>query len=203
MRVKGESEVAQSCPTLHDPMDCMQPTRLLCPWDFPGKSTGVGCHCLLWNIEHYLNPNSKLFLLFCSCFPRRMNDLSKGFYRWNRFLHEFAQLRYPGGMRSGLMMEKKKEMRTCYPCVWLPLSRHSGLGSNAQHSWLYPTTEVRLNLSKRSWVTSWNQDCQEKYQQPQICGWYHPKGRKQRGTKEPLDERGEWKRWLETQHSKN
>ena len=22
-------------------------TRLLHPWDFPGKSTGVGCHCLL------------------------------------------------------------------------------------------------------------------------------------------------------------
>ena len=28
----------------------LQPTRLLCPWDFPGKSTGVGCHCFLrWN----------------------------------------------------------------------------------------------------------------------------------------------------------
>ena len=30
-------------------LDCqrphgLQPTRLLCPWDFPGKSTGVGCH---------------------------------------------------------------------------------------------------------------------------------------------------------------
>ena len=25
----------------------LQPTRLLCPWDFPGKSTGVGCHWLL------------------------------------------------------------------------------------------------------------------------------------------------------------
>ena len=24
----------------------MQPTRLLRPWDFPGKSTGVGCHCV-------------------------------------------------------------------------------------------------------------------------------------------------------------
>ena len=24
-----------------------QPTRLLHPWDFPGKSTGVGCHCFL------------------------------------------------------------------------------------------------------------------------------------------------------------
>ena len=23
------------------------PTRLLCPWDSPGKSSGVGCHCLL------------------------------------------------------------------------------------------------------------------------------------------------------------
>ena len=29
----------------------LQPTRLLHPWDFPGKSTGVGCHCLLHN--HY------------------------------------------------------------------------------------------------------------------------------------------------------
>ena len=28
----------------------LQPTRLLCPWDFPGKSTGVGCHCLLHSI---------------------------------------------------------------------------------------------------------------------------------------------------------
>ena len=27
----------------------LQPTRCLRPWDFPGKSTGVGCHCLLRN----------------------------------------------------------------------------------------------------------------------------------------------------------
>ena len=26
----------------------LQPSRLLHPWGFPGKSTGVGCHCLLW-----------------------------------------------------------------------------------------------------------------------------------------------------------
>ena len=26
-----------------------QPTRLPRPWDFPGKSTGGGCHCLLLN----------------------------------------------------------------------------------------------------------------------------------------------------------
>ena len=32
--------VAQSCLTFCDPMD---PTKLLCPWDSPGKNTGVGC----------------------------------------------------------------------------------------------------------------------------------------------------------------
>ena len=42
----------------------LQPSRLLHPWDFPGKSTGVGCHCLLRNIN-WLAPNrSKM-----SCFP--------------------------------------------------------------------------------------------------------------------------------------
>ena len=25
----------------------LQPTKLLCPWDAPGKNTGVGCHALL------------------------------------------------------------------------------------------------------------------------------------------------------------
>ena len=28
----------------------LQPTRLLCAWDFPGKNTGVGCHFLLQRI---------------------------------------------------------------------------------------------------------------------------------------------------------
>ena len=28
----------------------LQPTRLLCPWDFPGKDAGVGCHFLLQGI---------------------------------------------------------------------------------------------------------------------------------------------------------
>ena len=28
----------------------LRPTRLLCPWDFPGKTTGVGCYFLLQGI---------------------------------------------------------------------------------------------------------------------------------------------------------
>ena len=46
MKVKSESEVAQSCPTLSDPMDCSLPGSSI-HGIFPGKSTGVGCHCLL------------------------------------------------------------------------------------------------------------------------------------------------------------
>ena len=34
----------QSCPTLCDPIDSSPPG---CPWDSPGKNTGVGCHFLL------------------------------------------------------------------------------------------------------------------------------------------------------------
>ena len=38
-----------SCSVVSDSQQLhgLQPTRLLRPWDFPGKSTGVGCHCLL------------------------------------------------------------------------------------------------------------------------------------------------------------
>ena len=41
------AKLHQSCPTLCDPIDRWQPTRLFRPWDSPGKNTGVGCHFLL------------------------------------------------------------------------------------------------------------------------------------------------------------
>ena len=56
----------------------LQPTRLLRPWDFPGKSTGLGCHCLLhcwvyfllnlWspstsNPTNYPNPGTRPLLI--------------------------------------------------------------------------------------------------------------------------------------------
>ena len=42
----SESEVAQLCPTLCDPMDCSPPGSSICGI-FPGKNTEVGCHFLL------------------------------------------------------------------------------------------------------------------------------------------------------------
>ena len=38
----------------------LQPTRLLHPWDFPGKSTGVGCHCLLRHSHYFSSTHQPL-----------------------------------------------------------------------------------------------------------------------------------------------
>ena len=63
--MKVKSGVAQSCPTLHNPW--IAAYQLLHPWDFPGKSTGVGCHCLLpgdipSSCQNHLFRGSSLFL---------------------------------------------------------------------------------------------------------------------------------------------
>ena len=41
-----------SCSVMSDSLQLhgREPTRLLCPWDFPGKNTGLGCHFLLQGI---------------------------------------------------------------------------------------------------------------------------------------------------------
>ena len=52
MKKRGQEYTAaaakslQLCPTLVQPHR-QQPTRLLCPWDSPGKNTGEDCHFLL------------------------------------------------------------------------------------------------------------------------------------------------------------
>ena len=49
----------------------LQPTRLLCPWDFPGKSTGVGCHCLLpsrkYSVVLYLTTKYYVVVFWLGC----------------------------------------------------------------------------------------------------------------------------------------
>ena len=48
----------------------LPPTRLLRPWDFPGKSTGVGCHALLQGVYPTQGSNSCLLqLLHCRWIP--------------------------------------------------------------------------------------------------------------------------------------
>ena len=51
----------QSSLTLLQPRG-LQPTRLLCPWDSPGKKTRVGCHFLLQGIFPTQGSNSSSVL---------------------------------------------------------------------------------------------------------------------------------------------
>ena len=52
-RYVGVFSAAQSCPTIHDPMD-YSPPGSSCSWNFSGKNTGVGCH--FPPPGHLLNP---------------------------------------------------------------------------------------------------------------------------------------------------
>ena len=45
-----QAKLLQLCPTFCDSMDCSPSVRLLCPWDSPGKNTGVGCYALFQGI---------------------------------------------------------------------------------------------------------------------------------------------------------
>ena len=45
-KIKMHAKLLQLCLTLFGPRE-LYPARLLCPWDSPGKNTGVDCHFFL------------------------------------------------------------------------------------------------------------------------------------------------------------
>ena len=65
----------------------LQPTRLLCPWDFPGKSPGVGCH---WSLLLRHTKLSSWAWLF-SCITNLLKVCSAGLFcsPETSFLYDF------------------------------------------------------------------------------------------------------------------
>ena len=63
LKVKESESVSHSVVSDSLQPHGLQPTRLLCPWNFPGKNIGVGCHSLLQGI--FLIQRSNLGLLYC------------------------------------------------------------------------------------------------------------------------------------------
>ena len=55
--IAKENDITELCPILYDP-NGLQPARLLRPWDFTGKDTGVGCHFIFQGI--FLTQGSNL-----------------------------------------------------------------------------------------------------------------------------------------------
>ena len=84
----------------------------------------------------------------------------------------------------------------------IPGSGRYALEDMATHSsilaWKISSTEESGGLQS---IGSWRLG----HDWSDLASTYYSNGRKWKGTKEPLDEgdRGEWKRWLKAQHSKN
>ena len=68
-----------------------QPTRLLCPWDSPGKNTGVGCHFLLQCLKVKVKSLSCAQLLATSWNGAYQAPPSMGFSRQDSFLIAMAK----------------------------------------------------------------------------------------------------------------
>ena len=72
------------------------PARLLCPWNSPGKDTGVDCHALLQGIFLTLNAKCKYIKLTENNVEENLDDL--------RYFSEF------GYNTSGMIQERNDEL---------------------------------------------------------------------------------------------
>ena len=128
--IHNQSEVAQSCPTLCDPMDCSLPGYRLPgyggPWGFPGKNTGVGCHFLLQGI--FPTQGSNPGLLHCRQILYRLSYEGSHSISPTSLMKQFASVTCP----RSLTWETVKlglEPRSGDSWVWaLPMSLLSLLG---------------------------------------------------------------------------
>ena len=72
----------------------LQPPRLLCPWDLPGKNTGAGSHFLLQRIFLTQGLKTHLFTdrrIFTTGMPWQATPLHLAFYsRWQEGLVPIA-----------------------------------------------------------------------------------------------------------------
>ena len=69
-----------------------QPTRLPCPWDSPGKNTGVGCHFLLWSATKLLRQISEpeIWELCRTEVSRLVHRPNPALFSWPWAMNEFC-----------------------------------------------------------------------------------------------------------------
>ena len=114
--------VCVSCSVVPDSLrpHGLQSTRFLCPWDFPGKDTGAGCHFLLQGI--FPTQGSNPGLLHCR--------------------HVLYRLSYKGSPRANFSLHKVGDQHCLKSCTLeaLPLTLSKVWGQAITQCWLVPHT---------------------------------------------------------------
>ena len=120
--------VTKSCPTLFRPHGLL-PTRLLCPWDFPGKSTGVGCYFLFQRLFSIQGSNPRPWHWQADSLPlsHQGNSAQWSFSIYLR-IQKIRLARKSGAICSGLYMTficngLYMTVWNLYILDWFPLPR--------------------------------------------------------------------------------
>ena len=132
------------------------PTRLLRPWDFPGKSTEVGCHFLLQGIFPTQGLNPGLPHLQVDALPSKPPGKSE-YIMWNARLDEahagskiagrkINNLRYADD--TTLMAKSKEELKSLW-WRWKEENQKAGLKLNIQK------TKIMASGPITSWANRW------------------------------------------------
>ena len=105
----------------------LQPASLPCPWDFPGKNTGVGCHSLFrgprdWLNLGLLNYNSGGFFTVWATREPLIHILSPAKHARTRLFHDEIHSSVDWFQKDS-KAKKHHRNRSCNQCV--PLYRAS------------------------------------------------------------------------------
>ena len=117
---------------------------LLCPWDFPGKSTGVGCHFLLQGI--FLTQASNPGLLHCrqtllpSEPPREVIEMLL------LLLSHFSRVD---------SVQPHRRQPTRLPRPWDSPGKNTGVGCHFLFQYMKVKSEVKSLSRVRLLVTPW------------------------------------------------
>ena len=115
----------------------LQPTRLLCPWDFLGKNTGVGCHALLQGI--FSTQGLNLALLLCTLWATRESHR----YKHHRYKHKSTNYNLSKWSRSVLLDPLRphglQPTRLLLP--WDSPGKSTGVGCHCLLQGIFPTRD--------------------------------------------------------------
>ena len=117
----------------------LQPTRLLCPWDFPGKDTRVVCHFLLQGIFPTQESNQGL--------PQCRQTLYHLSHQGSPKRLEWVAVPSPGDLPDpGIESWSPALQADSLPAEPRGKSKHTGEGSLSLLQGIFPTQESNQGL---------------------------------------------------------